>query len=180
MKKLLLVFLLIGTIGVMADDIDDVFGPGQDDFDFDRFDNQTILRNIIGDARVACHEGLCTLSSVETRNHGFSITFNAGVGRQDYYSGSGSPIIITGKDDDYTDGDCDDCPHYGVTVSYNSGKCVQKVNVPRSVYIAINRYMYGLLDEEGGTRRGFTPADEAMIMFYTTIMKQANGCSNKQ
>jgi hypothetical protein len=36
--------------------------------------------------------------------------------------------------------------------------------------------MYGLISEEGGTRRGFTPADEAMIMFYSTIMKQATGC----
>jgi hypothetical protein len=36
--------------------------------------------------------------------------------------------------------------------------------------------MYGLMTETGETKRGFTPADEAMIMFYTTIMKQANGC----
>jgi hypothetical protein len=40
----------------------------------------------------------------------------------------------------------------------------------------MNRYMYGLISEDGGIRRGFTPADEAMIMFYSTIMKQASGC----
>lgn len=45
----------------------------------------------------------------------------------------------------------------------------------RNIY-ALNRYMYGLMTETGGTRRGFTPADEAMIMFYTTVMKQATGC----
>jgi hypothetical protein len=37
--------------------------------------------------------------------------------------------------------------------------------------------MYGLMAEDGGTRRGFTPADEAMIMFYTTIMSKASGCT---
>jgi hypothetical protein len=178
MKKLIAILAIFMSITVMADAIDDVFGPGQDDFDFNRFDNQAILNNIIGDARVACEDGLCTLSSVEQRNHGFSITFSAGVGNNNQYNGAGA-VIITGKDDYGTNETCNDCPYYGVTLSYNAGKCVQEVNVPRSVYIAINRYMYGLLNEEGGTRRGFTPADEAMIMFYTTIMKQANGCSNK-
>jgi hypothetical protein len=37
------------------------------------------------------------------------------------------------------------------------------------------------MQETGETRKGFTPADEAMIMFYTTIMKQASGsgCGGK-
>jgi hypothetical protein len=179
MKKLLTLLLVLASLGVMADAIDDTFGPGQGDFDFDRFDNQAVLRHILGDAQVACQGGLCTLSSVTTRNHGFSVSFNAGVGQNNNNYGNGGTVIVTGQDDYGTNGTCNDCPSYGMTISYNAGKCTQEVNVPKSVYIAVNRYMYGLMTEEGGTRRGFTPADEAMIMFYTTIMKQANGCKNQ-
>ena len=56
------------------------------------------------------------------------------------------------------------------------GSCEQTVKVPRSLYYSLNRYIYGLLNSDSSTRRSFTPADEAMIIFYTTIAKQAQGC----
>ena len=67
---------------------------------------------------------------------------------------------------------------WGVNIAYNVGHCTQTVMVPRALFYALNRYMYGLMQANGEAKKGFTPADEAMIMFYTTIAKQATGCSS--
>lgn len=178
MKKLLLALSLLSTLAVptFADDIDDIFNPGEGEFEFDRFSNEGILLKIDQDARIACsNDGQCKLSSVRTDSKGWEVSFNVGQGGG-INSGSGT-TIITGGYDGKNDG-CNTCDqlNWGLTVAYRSGQCVQTVMVPRSLYYAMNRYMYGLMTETGETKRGFTPADEAMIMFYTTIMKQANGC----
>ncbi len=172
MKKLLLMLMFLLGSATFAGDIDDMFGDGEDDFEFERFSDNRILLAIDQDAEVACHAGLCTLHSVSNTYGGWEVSFNVGEGQS-----SGS----TGSTNIYTGGSstCDDCPrdYWGIEVSYSRGNCTQEINVPRSVYYAVNRYMYGLMTETGGTRRGFTPADEAMIMFYTTIMSKANGCT---
>ncbi|MGE3610752.1 MAG: hypothetical protein AB7I27_14265 [Bacteriovoracaceae bacterium] len=157
------------------EDVGDVFGRGTDEFAFEKFDDKSILVAINRDAQMACdRSGLCRLSSVTSNDRRFTATFSIGEGNSmgaGVSGGSGTNIIIP------SNGNLGEVqPYYGLTLRYTIGKCTQTVNVPRSVYYAINRYMYGLLTEEGGTRRGFTPADEAMIMFYTTIMKQASGC----
>jgi len=180
MKKLLLALSILSTLAMpaFADDIDDIFNPGQGEFEFDRFSNEGILLKIDQDARIACsNDGQCRLSSVRTDSQGWEVSFNVGQGNA-VNTGSGTTVITGGYD---SKGDsCNTCDalNWGLNVSYHSGSCVQTVMVPRSLYYSMNRYMYGLMAETGETKRGFTPADEAMIMFYTTIMKQANGCQS--
>jgi len=87
-------------------------------------------------------------------------------------SNTGTTIIVPGSNQTYPGSQ----PYFGVSLRFTTGRCTQTVKIPRALYISMNRYMYGLMSEDGGTRRGFTPADEAMIMFYSTIMKQATGC----
>ena len=179
MKKiLLLVCLCLSSTAVFADSIDDIFDPGNKEFQFERFSNEGIMLAIDQDARIACQSnGQCVLSSVQTDNHGWEVAFNVGQGGG-INSGNGTTIITGGFDG--SKGDCSTCGnplHWGLTVSYKVGHCTQQVLVPRALYYSMNRYLYGLMEETGNTRKGFTPADEAMIMFYTTIMKQANGCN---
>lgn len=172
---LLLALPALSFSQVEQDDIETTFGGGSREFEFERFDDDSILMAINHDAQFACdREGLCRLSSVTSNDNRFSVQFNIGQGNMFNQggSGSGTNIIIPGNGTDLGASE----PYYGLTVRYTRGRCTQTVNVPRSVYYAINRYMYGLMTEDAGTRRGFTPADEAMIMFYTTIMKQATGC----
>lgn len=173
MKKILMALLLVTQAPAFAGDIDDIFGPGDDQFQFQRFSDDMILLQIDQDANIACKDGVCTLHSVSNNYGGFEVAFQLGEGNA-FNSGSGSVtnIYTGGSDNVSTDG-----MFWGLTVRYRRGNCTQTVNVPRSVYYSLNRYMYGLMTETGGTRRGFTPADEAMIMFYTTIMDKANGCT---
>ena len=175
MEKLILALLM--TFSILAGDIDDVFGGGDDDFRFERFSDEAILLEIDREAAIACENGLCTLHSVENRYGEFEVSFNVGEGNP-FAGGNRSDGVQI-----YTGGygDCNFCDnqmYWGFQVKYTKGKCTQTVKVPKSVYYAVNRYMYGLLTDEGDTRRGFTPADEAMIMFYTTIMNNIQGCKN--
>lgn len=161
-----------------SQEVRDVFGCETNEFSFERFDDSSIMMAINRDARIACDQaGLCRISSVTSRDRRFTATFTVGEGNQwGGMMGGGTNVIIPGNGGWGCDNDCSSQPYYGITLKFTSGTCHQTVKVPRAVYYAVNRYMYGLLSEEGGTRRGFTPADEAMIMFYTTIMKQATGC----
>ena len=154
---------------------DDRFGSGNDEFEFEKFENHYVLVAIKRDMDIACDkQGLCTLSAVTSHDHRFSAQFSIGEGNSmsGMNSGSGTTVIVPGA----TGNAYDSQPYYGLSLRYTAGKCTQLIKVPRSLYISINRYMYGLMNEDGGTRRGFTPSDEAMIMFYSTIMKQATGC----
>ena len=181
MKKILLAALIIFSSLAIADDIDDIFVPGDGEFKFERFSNEGILLSIDRDARIACHSnGQCVLSSVQSDSKGWEVSFNFGQGNT--VNSNGGTTIITGGYDSGKN-DCNTCNNinWGLTLTYKKGQCTQQVLVPRSLYYAMNRYLYGLMQETGETRKGFTPADEAMIMFYSTIMKQAStsGCGTK-
>jgi hypothetical protein len=175
-------FLLFFTILSWAQAERGPFDQGQGEFEFARFSNEGILLAIDRDARLACSEnGQCVLSSVQTNSAGWEVAFNVGEG-MNYNNGGGTTIFTGGYGGNPNS--CETCnrTHWGLTVTYRRGQCTQQVMVPRSLYFAMNRYIYGLMQETGQTRRGFTPADEAMIMFYTTIMKQAsaNSCGNNK
>lgn len=172
MKNIFTLLLCLLSINAFtgSDIIDDVYSDGDDDFKFERFSDHEILLSIDADAEIACSNGLCTLHSVTNDFSGFEVSFNVGEGNA---LSSGSGTVINLGDNDTTSSS----EYWGVELKYVNGSCTQTINVPRSVYYAVNRYMYGLMTEQGGTRRGFTPADEAMIMFYTTIMNKADGCT---
>ncbi|OUR99948.1 hypothetical protein A9Q84_02650 [Halobacteriovorax marinus] len=172
MKKLIALMTLALALNVSATNVDDLFAGGEREFEFDRFADNSILLAIDEEAEMACSNGVCTLHAVTNNYGGFEVAFNVGEGNSN--SNGGGTNIYTGNGGYNTNGDSE---HWGFTVKYRRGACTQRIKVPKSVYYAINRYMFGLMTEEGGTRRGFTPADEAMIMFYTTIMSRANGCT---
>ena len=171
MKNWIVSVLMLGFLTNLsyADNIDDAFDSGKGEFKFERFSNQGILLEIDRQAKLSCDDdGLCNLSSVSTKGDMFEVTFNIGEGGG--LTTSGGTTIVTG------DLNSNSREYYGLTVTYKIGHCTQKVNVPKSVYYSVNRYIYGLMESDGSTKKGFTPSEEAMIMFYTTIMKQANGC----
>lgn len=177
MKTLLVMLCLLVTNIALANTIDDVFEPGSKEFAFERYSDDKILLEIDKDAKIAClPNGQCVLSSGKSDSKGWEVAFNVGQGG--VINSSGGTTIITGGYDSGSS-NCPNCSqnHWGLTLSYKVGHCTQQVLVPRSLYYSMNRYLYGLMTEAGETRKGFTPADEAMIMLYSTIMKQASSSS---
>jgi len=181
MKKIIAIICLlsISSFQAFADEIDDLFAGGEDqEFEFERFSEENVMEAIAHDAGIVCRRGLCTLTSNDTRYNEFSININGGFGNNASggFGGFGNGTYINlgqGKQGDLT---LVDRTHGNVNLQLKIGSCRRKINIPRSLYYSINRYMYGLMNEDSTTRRSFTPADEAMILFYTTIMKEASAC----
>jgi hypothetical protein len=187
MKKLLTVFSLVFLISgsVMADNIDDLFAGGEDrEFEFARFSEANVMEAISNDAGMACRHGLCTLTSNDTRFKEFTINMNGGIGNNESGgfggygpgSGGGIGIFLPNNGGNLANIPLEDRLHANINIQLKVGTCTRTVKIPRSLYYAINRYMYGLMNEDSTTRRSFTPADEAMILFYTTVMKEASAC----
>jgi hypothetical protein len=185
MKKLLTAFGLLALISgpVMADNIDDLFAGGEDrEFEFEKFSEANVMAAIAHDAGIACKNGLCTLTSNDTKYKEFSINMNGGMGNNSssgfggYGPGNGNGGFITFGGQPPANLPFEDRLHANINVQLKVGSCTRTAKIPRSLYYAINRYMYGLMNEDSTTRRSFTPADEAMIMFYTTVMKEASAC----
>ena len=188
MKKLLTVFSLLAIFSgkVMADNIDDLFAGGENnETGFARFSEANVMTAIANDAGIACKKGLCTLTSNDTRFKEFTINMNGGIGNNESNgfggygpgSGTGVGIYFPTNNGGVTPGlSFNDRLHAGINIQLKVGTCTRSVKIPRSLYYAINRYMYGLMNEDSTTRRSFTPADEAMILFYTTVMKEASAC----
>lgn len=171
MKKLLFilssVFLLVPCSWADSDDIFEEIAGGSDEFEFVRYSPEVVQMKIREDMEVACKDGLCTLFAYQQEKGGQWITsFNVGYGYNGDYE----------TDDDVDTGGFG--PYVGVTVKYQSKTtCTEKINVPRSLYIAMNTYMFDLINEDGTTKRTLTAAAEAMMMFYSTIIKQTKGCN---
>lgn len=178
-KKIVLLSIFLMTTMVFAQKNpggNDDFGSGSDEFEFERFSNENVLKMIDNDAEFACNRsGLCTIHSVTSNDRRFTASFSFGEGQNNnqFGNGGGTVVVAGGAGQD-----CTNCPrdYWGVNLEFTTGRCTQTVMVPRSLYYSMNRYMYDLMDENGNTRRGFDPAKEAMIMFYSTIMKEAKGC----
>ena len=175
MKAVSLLALGLLTSQVFAQNMNETLGGGSKEFEYVRYTDQYIQLRIHEAAQINCKKGLCTLFSQTTNNQGFTVEFSVGESANGGYGNAGGngSVIIVPSNGTSTSGVQ---PYVGLTLRYNVGTCTQKINVPESLYVSMNTFLYNLVNEDGTPQRGFTPADEAMIMFYSTIMKQAAGC----
>ena len=146
MKKLsAIIFILFGSMNVQADQIDDLFAGGENnETGFERFSENNVMEAISHDAGVACHKGLCTFSSVDTKFKEFSINLNGGVGNTNPYGGyggfgTGNGTIITFPGGTQGNLSFKDRLNAGVNMQLKIGTCTRSVNIPRSLYYSINR-----------------------------------------
>ncbi|MBF0298416.1 MAG: hypothetical protein HQK51_06830 [Oligoflexia bacterium] len=169
---------------------DSIYGGGNDELDKVRFSDSYIHMKIENDMKLACDRtGTCTLFAISNSGSSFTASFGMGwssggtTGGYGYggygttgTTGTTGTAGTVGSYGSYGSTAAAG-PFVGINLIYNSYHCIQKINVPRSLYVSMNTYLYRLMNEDGTPRRSFTPADETMIMFYTTIMKQATGCT---
>ena len=133
-----------------------------------------ISKMIANNMKVQCYHGLCQMAMVDTRGQAFVAEVNAGYGNQNQGSGSGSGGVVVVGTGGYNN---TPQPYFGVDLRYVTQDCKQSVLVPTALYVAMNTYLYNLINEDGTTKRTFDPAEQTMILFYTTILKQATGCT---
>lgn len=136
-----------------------------------RWSDGRVLWEVMKGARVACQADRCELASIDSQGKSFTVEFNSGYGNQNG-SSSGSGVIIIG--DQIAQPPLQ--PWISLTLRYTESTCRSQVNVPRSLYISMNTYLYRLLNADGTPQKVLTPAQQTMILFYTTILNQAKGC----
>ncbi len=177
MKKIL--SLSICSLAFFASAQASEFDDGiENEFRLTRFSDDQIQVEIRNKMKVACKGDRCELASVTNKGEAFVVTVSAGVGNNNNNaSGTGGVVIIDGGRNNSNN---DFQPYVGVQLKYVNGHCTQSVNVPTSLYVAMNTYLYHLVNEDGSIDRQFTPAQQTMILFYTTILKQASGCTIPQ
>ncbi|MBM3381956.1 MAG: hypothetical protein FJY29_05890 [Betaproteobacteria bacterium] len=66
----------------------------------------------------------------------------------------------------------DDSNSYQTTVLRKGDVCTKQVKVPWSVYQSIASIMSTLDGSQGEPPPAFTPAQQTMLLFYTTLMQQ--------
>ena len=66
----------------------------------------------------------------------------------------------------------DDTNSYTTTVVRKGNVCTKQVKVPWSVYQSIASIMSSLDGANGEPPPAFTPAQQTMLLFYTTLMQQ--------
>jgi len=157
---------------------DEFDGGVEDEFTVERFSDDEIRLKIEEKAKIACKGDRCELASVTNKGDSFKVVFSTGYGDENNNnSGSGSVIVVG-------DGGGNNNPgnefFVGLQIQYITGECTQTVLVPESLYITMNTYLYRLLNEDGSVERQFSAAQQTMILFYTTILKQASGCTIPQ
>lgn len=123
---------------------------------------------------LACTGSLCTLFSVSVNKKDFNITTyvgdgmpsQQGSGTTNYYGNTSTTTGATGH------------LGYGVQLTWANTNCTKNVNVDKSVYDSVTTYMKELLNNTPGepsTYPQFTPAEQTMILFYTTVMDLTKG-----
>jgi len=66
----------------------------------------------------------------------------------------------------------DDSNSYQSTIVRKGNTCTKQVKVPWSVYQSISAIMSSLDGSSGEPPPAFTPAQQTMLLFYTTLMQQ--------
>lgn len=122
---------------------------------------------------ITCEGSLCKLFSVNVHKQSFTVTTYVGDGMPmmpnsgtNYYIGSGQNQLNQGK------------LGYGIMITWDRTNCSKVVNVDKSVYDAVTTYMKQLVNSKPGedpTYPAFTPAEQTVILFYTTVMELVKG-----
>ncbi len=145
--------------------------PEFDDKSIPSYSEADIQRRIQNEMEVACTKNLCNIVGSDNKGDSWTVSFNVGYGTQNNSNAGGSTVYV-GTNSTNTD------PGYnaGVTVTYKNYRCNSVLKVTPAVYRFVNTYLYNMVNADGSTKRNFSPADQTVILFYTTMLNKVEGC----
>jgi len=125
-------------------------------------------------SNITCNKGLCTLFSVTVNKQQFTVTSYVGTGTQMQNTGGGVNNYYGSTSTPQNSGTLG----YGLQITWDKTHCTKNVDVDKSVYDSVTTYMKQLINSKPGedpTYPQFTPAEQTMILFYTTVMELTKG-----
>lgn len=126
-------------------------------------------------SHIACEGNLCKIFSIDIDSRKFTVSANLGEARNGggyygggYYGGGTLPDV---------NAPTNNIGRFsaGLTVTWEDAQCTKTINVDKAVYDSVTEYMELLVNRDGTTNPSFTPAEQTMIVFYTTIMQLLRG-----
>lgn len=162
----------------------DEFEGGGAEFDQPLPPNYTeaeIQRKIAQEMTVACKGNMCKIAGTDSSGSGWTVSFNVGYGAQSGYGGwnnggpNGTGVIVIGNP-----GTASHNPSYsaGINVTYRNFECESRLMVTPAIYRFVQTYMYNMVNTDGSVKRNFSPADQTVILFYTTMLNKVEACKS--
>jgi hypothetical protein len=167
---LALLFSTFISLNAFAGEFDD----GSPEFDpkpIPKYSEADIQKQIEKEMAVACSGNLCRIVGTDSQGDSWTVSFNVGYGDQSS-SGGGNSFYIGGDKSNNSGGNM----YAGVNVTYRNYKCHSNLLVTPAVYRFVNTYMYNMVNSDGSTKRNFSPADQTVILFYTTMLNKVEAC----
>ncbi|ASD64725.1 protease [Bdellovibrio bacteriovorus] len=152
----------------------DEFDGGSPDYDprpNPHYTEAEIQRKIENEMAVACRGNLCSIVGTDGHGEGWTVSFQVGYG-DNPNSGGNNFYIGDSQNSTNNGGDY----YAGITVTYKNYSCNSTLRVTPSVYRFVNTYMYNMVNADGSTKRNFSPADQTVILFYTTMLNKVDNC----
>lgn len=173
MLRTLLAVLTV-FISLSSPSFADEFDGGSPEYDprpTPHYTEAEIQRRIENEMAVACRGNLCSIVGTDGHGEGWTVSFNVGYGSSP--NGGGNNFYIGESGNDNNSGS----DYYaGITVTYKNYSCTSSLRVTPSVYRFVNTYMYNMVNADGSTKRNFSPADQTVILFYTTMLNKVDNC----
>ncbi|MCE3010197.1 MAG: protease [Proteobacteria bacterium] len=169
--KLILAALLSLSLQSYASEFDEG-APEHDQRPLPNRTDADIQRSIRDEMSIACSGNLCKIVGADNQGSGWTVSFNVGYGSTPN-SGSGDTIYIGDKGDSNSDSN-----YAGITVTYKNYKCISTLRVTPAVYQFVNTYMYNMVNHDYSTKRNFSPAEQTVVLFYTTMLNKVENCKN--
>lgn len=168
-------FVLLASVAVAGLNVQaGEFDSGSTEFDTPQvphYSEAELQRKIENEMAIACSGNLCKIVGQDSQGSGWTVQFQVGYGNS-YNNGTGDTIYIGGNNNnDNNDG------FANITVSYKNYKCHSNLLVTPAVYRFVNTYLYNMVNSDGSVKRNFSPADQTVILFYTTMLNKVDSCS---
>ncbi|MFN8792628.1 MAG: protease [Bdellovibrionales bacterium] len=170
-SKLAFTALILLSFGCLASEFDE----GAPEYDQKPVANRTdadIQKAIQNEMAIACSGNLCKIVGADNQGSSWTVSFSVGYGSSPN-SGSGDTIYIGDQS-----ANNNERGYAGVTVTYKNYVCHSTLKVSPAVYQFVNTYMYNMINHDSSTKRNFSPAEQTVVLFYTTMLNKVENCKN--
>ena len=167
---IVLIFIAVGGLFAQANE----FENGSSEFDtppLPDYSEAEIQKKIQNEMAIACSKNLCKIAGQDSHGSGWTVSFQIGYGGGNNSGGSGGTVIIGGNNNSSSQ------PNATINITYKSYQCHSDLLVTPSIYRFVNTYLYNMVNSDGSVKRNFSPADQTVILFYTTLLSKVESCS---
>lgn len=150
------------------------FDEGAPEYDQQQLPNRTdadIQKQIKDEMAIACSGNLCQIVGADSQGSSWTVSFNVGYGQPTGNANGGDSIYIGDNN-----ASSSDKGYAGITVTYRNYKCSSQLRVTPAVYQFVNTYMYNMINHDYSTKRNFSPTEQTVILFYTTMLNKVENC----